>query len=149
MSVARAANVPVVLYDVPSRSSVAISDDTVARLHEASLIIGLKDATADLSRPTRLRVQCGDVFMQWSGDDATAPAHRAMGGIGCISVSANVVPALCVLMHRAWDNGDLGRFATLRDLLDRLHAYCSRRAIRSRSRRLPVSGCAATRCDCL
>jgi 4-hydroxy-tetrahydrodipicolinate synthase len=120
-AVAHAVHIPIVLYDVPSRSGVAISDDTVARLHDAELIIGLKDATADLSRPTRLRARCGDAFMQWSGDDATAPAYRAMGGIGCISVSANVVTALCALMHRAWDNGDLGRFATLRDLLDPLH----------------------------
>jgi 4-hydroxy-tetrahydrodipicolinate synthase len=125
-AIAHAANIPVVLYDVPSRSGVAITDDTVARLHDADLIIGLKDATADLSRPTRLRARCGDAFMQWSGDDATAPAYRAMGGIGCISVSANVVPALCALMHRAWDDGDLSRFATLRDLLDPLHAVLFR-----------------------
>jgi 4-hydroxy-tetrahydrodipicolinate synthase len=121
-AIAHATDLPIVLYDVPSRSGVAISDDTVARLHDAELIVGLKDATADLSRPTRLRARCGDAFMQWSGDDATAPAYRAMGGIGCISVTANVAPALCALLHRAWDNGDLGRFAALRDLLDPLHA---------------------------
>jgi 4-hydroxy-tetrahydrodipicolinate synthase len=121
-AVAHATNVPIVLYDVPSRSGVAISDDTVARLRDAELIVGLKDATADLSRPTRLRARCGDNFMQWSGDDATAPAHRAMGGIGCISVTANVAPALCALLHRAWDNGQQSRFAALRDLLDPLHA---------------------------
>ena len=121
-AVAHATDLPVVLYDIPSRSGVAITDDTVARLHDAELIVGLKDATADLSRPTRLRARCGDTFLQWSGDDATAPAHRAMGGIGCISVTANVAPALCSLMHRAWDNGDLVEFATLRDILDPLHA---------------------------
>jgi 4-hydroxy-tetrahydrodipicolinate synthase len=120
-AIAHAADLPVVLYDVPSRSGVAIADDTVARLHDAELIVGLKDATADLSRPTRLRARCGDAFMQWSGDDATAPGYRAMGGIGCISVTANVAPALCALLHRAWDNGDLSRFAALRDLLDPLH----------------------------
>ncbi len=79
-AIAHATDLPVVLYDVPSRSGVAITDDTVARLHDAELIVGLKDATADLSRPTRLRARCGDAFMQWSGDDATAPAYRAMGG---------------------------------------------------------------------
>jgi 4-hydroxy-tetrahydrodipicolinate synthase len=121
-AIAHATDLPVVLYDVPSRSGVAISDDTVARLRDAELIVGLKDATADLSRPTRLRARCGDAFLQWSGDDATAPAHRAMGGVGCISVTANVTPALCALLHRAWDSGDLGRFAALRDLLDPLHA---------------------------
>jgi 4-hydroxy-tetrahydrodipicolinate synthase len=121
-AIAHATNLPVVLYDVPSRSGVAISDDTVARLHDAELIVGLKDATADLSRPPRLPARCGDAFMQWSGDDATAPAYRAMGGIGCISVTANVAPALCALLHRAWDSGEHGRFAALRDLLDPLHA---------------------------
>ncbi len=121
-AIAHATDLPVVVYDVPSRSGVAIDDDTVARLHDAELIVGLKDATADLSRPTLLRARCGDDFMQWSGDDATAPAYRAIGGIGCISVTANVAPALCALLHRAWDNGDLRRFAALRDLLDPLHA---------------------------
>jgi len=120
-AVAHATDLPIVLYDVPSRSGVAIADDTVARLYEAQFISGLKDATADLSRPPRLRARCGDGFMQWSGDDATAPGYRAMGGPGCISVTANVTPALCALMHRAWDNGELGRFAALRDLLDPLH----------------------------
>jgi 4-hydroxy-tetrahydrodipicolinate synthase len=121
-AIAHATDLPIVLYDVPSRSGVAIADETVARLHEAQYILGLKDATADLSRPARLRARCGDRFMQWSGDDATAPAYRAMGGIGCISVTANVAPALCALLHSAWDNGDLARFSELRDLLDPLHA---------------------------
>jgi 4-hydroxy-tetrahydrodipicolinate synthase len=121
-AIAHATDLPIVLYDVPARSGVAIADDTVVRLHDAQLIVGLKDATADLSRPTRLRARCGEAFLQWSGDDATAPAYRAMGGIGCISVTANVTPALCALLHRAWDNGDGGKFAALRDLLDPLHA---------------------------
>jgi 4-hydroxy-tetrahydrodipicolinate synthase len=121
-AIAHATDLPIVLYDVPSRAGVAIADDTVARLFDAQYIVGLKDATADLSRPTRLRARCGEPLMQWSGDDATAPAYRAMGGIGCISVSANVAPALCALLHAAWDNGDLARFSELRDLLDPLHA---------------------------
>jgi 4-hydroxy-tetrahydrodipicolinate synthase len=125
-AIAHATDLPIVLYDVPSRSGVAIADDTVARLHDADLIIGLKDATVDLSRPTRLRARCGDAFAQWSGDDATAPAYRAMGGLGCISVTANVAPALCALLHRAWDRGDLDQFAAVRDLLDPLHAVLFR-----------------------
>lgn len=60
--------------------------------------------------------------MQWSGDEATAPAYRAMGGSGCISVTANVTPALCAMLHRAWDDRNFDRFAMLRDLLDPLHA---------------------------
>lgn len=121
-AIARATDLPVVLYDVPSRSGIGIQDDTVARLHDTALVVGLKDASADISRPVRLRARCGNAFMQWSGDDATAAAYRAMGGNGCISVTANVVPALCALLHRAWDNGDLGRFVALRDMLDPLNA---------------------------
>jgi 4-hydroxy-tetrahydrodipicolinate synthase len=120
-AIAHATDLPIVLYDVPSRAGVPIADDTVARLYDAQFIVGLKDATADLARPARLRARCGDRFMQWSGDDATAPAYRAMGGHGCISVTANVTPALCALMHAAWDHGDLARFAELRDQLDPLH----------------------------
>lgn len=120
-AIAHATDLPIVLYDVPSRSGVAISDDTVARLHDAELIVGLKDATADLSRPTRLRARCGNAFMQWSGDDATAPGYRAMGGAGCISVTANVTPALCAALHRAWEGGELDKFVALRDVLDPLH----------------------------
>jgi 4-hydroxy-tetrahydrodipicolinate synthase len=125
-AIAHATDLPVVLYDVPSRSGAAITDDTVARLHEAELIVGLKDATADVSRPTRLRARCGDAFMQWSGDDATAPGYRAMGGTGCISVTANVTPALCAMLHYAWDTGDLGKFTALRELLDPLHTVLCR-----------------------
>lgn len=121
-AIAQATKLPIVLYDVPSRSATAITDDVVNRLHQDRLIVGIKDATADLSRPPRLHARCGDGFMQWSGDDATAPAHRAMGGTGCISVTANVTPALCALLQRAWDNADLARFASVRDLLRPLHA---------------------------
>jgi 4-hydroxy-tetrahydrodipicolinate synthase len=101
---------------------VGITDDTVTRLYEAQYIVGINDATADLSRPARLRARCGLGLRQWSGDDATAPAYRAMGGHGCISVTANVTPALCALLHSAWDNGELARSAELRDLLDQLNA---------------------------
>jgi 4-hydroxy-tetrahydrodipicolinate synthase len=121
-AIAHAASLPVVLYDVPSRVGVAIADSTVARLFADELIVGLKDATADLSRPPRLRALCGAGLLQLSGDDATAAAHRAMGGAGCISVTANVAPTLCAAMHRAWDEGNLAEFARLRDQLDPLHA---------------------------
>lgn len=138
-AIAHATDLPIVLYDVPSRSGVAIADDTVVRLHDAQLIVGLKDATADLARPVRLRARCGDTFAQWSGDDATASAYRAMGGLGCISVTANVAPALCALMHRAWDSGALGRFAALRDLLDPLHT-----ALFAESNPIPVKAALAS-----
>jgi 4-hydroxy-tetrahydrodipicolinate synthase len=121
-AVAHETDLPIVLYDVPSRSAMPIADETIWRLHEAGHIVGLKDATADPGRPTRLRARCGERLMLWSGDDASAPAFRAMGGLGCISVTANVTPALCAAMHEAWDDGDLSRFAELRDLLDPLNA---------------------------
>lgn len=121
-AIAHAADLPVVLYDVPGRSGAAIADDTIAKLFEAELIMGVKDATADLSRPLRLRALCGEALRQLSGDDATAAGYRAMGGDGCISVTANVTPALCAQLHRAWDNGERRGFAAVRDRLHPLHA---------------------------
>jgi len=120
-AVAHAADLPVILYDVPGRVGVAIADETIARLFENGLVMAIKDAAGDLSRPVRLRALCGGDLLQFSGDDATAPAHRSMGGHGCISVSANLAPALCAQMHAAWDQVDLIEFARLRDLLAPLH----------------------------
>lgn len=114
-------NLPLIVYDVPGRVGVAINDETVAALFERGLAIGIKDATADLGRPGRLRALCGPTLVQLSGDDATAAAYRAAGGDGCISVTANLTPSLCGLMHRSWDDGDLASFAGIRDLLVPLH----------------------------
>jgi 4-hydroxy-tetrahydrodipicolinate synthase len=113
---------PVMLYDVPSRAAVAFTDETIARLWEEGAIAAIKDATADLARPTRLRGLCGPELLQFSGDDGTAAAHLAMGGMGCVSVTANVAPALCAALDDAWRAGDLHRFGELRDLLAPLHA---------------------------
>jgi 4-hydroxy-tetrahydrodipicolinate synthase len=121
-ALAQACGLPVILYDVPGRVGVAIADATVACLFADGLIVGIKDATADLSRPTRLRALCGNHLLQLSGDDATQLAYRAMGGHGCISVTANIVPGLCALLHRAWDAGDFTSVASLRDYLAPLHA---------------------------
>ncbi|MDR3537755.1 MAG: 4-hydroxy-tetrahydrodipicolinate synthase [Acetobacteraceae bacterium] len=137
-AIAHATDRPIVLYDVPSRVGVAIADATVAGLFEDQLIVALKDATADLSRPPRLRALCGSDLLQLSGDDATAPAYRAMGGAGCISVTANVAPALCAALHRAWDAGDLVTFGRLRDQLDPLHA-----ALFAESNPIPVKAALA------
>ena len=120
-AIARGADLPVILYDVPGRVGVAIKDETVATLFERGLIVGIKDATADLSRPPRLRALCGDGLRQLSGDDGTAAGYRAMGGHGCISVTANLVPALSAQLHEAWDRGDLTTFGRLRDLMAPLH----------------------------
>lgn len=121
-AIAHSADLPIVLYDVPGRSGVAIADDTIVKLFDAELIIGIKDATADLSRPPRLRALCGDGLIQLSGDDSTAAGYRAMGGDGCISVSANITPALCARLHHAWDIGDRNSFSAIRDLLHPLHS---------------------------
>lgn len=121
-AVGRAADLPVILYDVPSRTGVAIADATVARLFESGCVTAIKDATGDLARPSLLRGLCGPDLRQFTGEDATAAGYRAMGGDGCISVTANVVPALCAALHRAWEDGDLLRLARLRDLLAPLHA---------------------------
>lgn len=121
-AVAARSGLPVMLYDVPSRAAVAFTDETVARLWEEGAIAAIKDATADLARPMRLRRLCGAEFPQFSGDDGTAAAHLAMGGMGCVSVTANVAPGLCAALDAAWRAGDLHRFAELRDLLAPLHA---------------------------
>lgn len=120
-ALARATELPIIAYDVPSRTGVAIRDETVARLFKDELIVGIKDATADLGRPPRLRALCGDGLAQLSGDDATAAAYRAAGGHGCISVTANLTPALCALLHGSWDRGDIASFACVRDRLSPLH----------------------------
>ena len=120
-AVGHAAGLPVMLYDVPGRVGVAVADETVARLFEDGLITAIKDAAGDLSRPVRLRALCGEGLVQLTGDDATAAAHRAMGGHGCVSVTANVVPSLCARLHAAWDRGDLSDLARLRNLLAPLH----------------------------
>jgi 4-hydroxy-tetrahydrodipicolinate synthase len=118
---AHVSDLPLIVYDVPSRAGVAIKDETVATLFERGLAVGIKDATADLVRVPRLRALCGPDFPQLSGDDATAAAYRAAGGHGCISVTANVAPSLCASMHLAWASGDLATFARGRDLLAPLH----------------------------
>jgi 4-hydroxy-tetrahydrodipicolinate synthase len=121
-AIAHAVCLPIMLYDVPGRTASRIADETIARLFAQGLIGALKDATGDLARPPRLRALCGEGLGQFAGDDATAAAHRAMGGLGCVSVTANVAPSLCASLHSAWDGRDLEAFAWLRDLLNPLHA---------------------------
>jgi 4-hydroxy-tetrahydrodipicolinate synthase len=121
-AIAHSVDIPIIAYDIPARTGVMFTDETIARLAEAGHIAAIKDATADLSRPPRLGRLCGPALLQLSGDDATAAGYRAMGGDGCISVTANVVPALCAQLHAAWRIGDLPRFEDLRDRLAPLHA---------------------------
>ncbi len=98
--------IPVILYDVPSRTGCSLEIDTIVRLAKLPRIVGLKDATGDFTRTHRLRKLLGPQFRLLSGDDATALDFLAMGGDGCISVLSNVVPSLCVQLYAAWKRGD-------------------------------------------
>lgn len=116
-----AADLPIFIYNIPGRSVVDMSVATMARLAKLPNIVGVKDATADLSRPSRLLQEVGPDFIQLSGEDATALGFNAQGGVGCISVTANIAPALCSAMQTAWAKGDLQEAFRLRDVLSPLH----------------------------
>jgi 4-hydroxy-tetrahydrodipicolinate synthase len=107
--IAQSTGLPIILYDVPSRTACGLADETVVRLAEMPQFIGLKDATGDVTRPARLRSLIGTDFRLLSGDDATAPAFLAQGGDGCISVTSNVVPGLCRSMFLAYRHGQMLR----------------------------------------
>ena len=98
---------PIIIYDIPGRSVIKMNDTTMAKLAENELIVGVKDATADLTRPTRLQNIIGEDFIQLSGEDGTALAYLAAGGHGCISVTSNIAPKLLSRMHNAWKQGDI------------------------------------------
>jgi 4-hydroxy-tetrahydrodipicolinate synthase len=104
-----AVGIAVLLYDVPSRTGCALAGDTVARLAALPRVCGLKDATGDLARPTRLRARLGPGFRLLSGDDATALGFLARGGDGCISVVSNLAPDDCVALDEAWRRRDFSR----------------------------------------
>ncbi len=107
MNVADAAKIPLIIYDIPGRSIVKVLDETLVKLSENhELIVGIKDATADLSRPPRLINLIGSGYSQLSGEDATALPYLAAGGNGCISVSSNIVPGLLSQMHDAWNSNN-------------------------------------------
>jgi 4-hydroxy-tetrahydrodipicolinate synthase len=116
-----ATDIPIVIYNVPGRTVVDMSVETMARLAELPRVVGVKDATADLVRPLKTRVALGPDFCQLSGEDATITAFLAQGGVGCISVTSNVAPALCAQLHNAWQAGDLETVWKLRDQLMPLH----------------------------
>jgi 4-hydroxy-tetrahydrodipicolinate synthase len=121
-AIAESSGLPVILYDVPARTACALADETIVRLAELPRCIGLKDATGHVSRPLRLRALLGSQFRLLSGDDATAFAFLAQGGDGCISVTANVAPALCQAMYLAWRQGDTVRAHELATVAGRLTA---------------------------
>jgi 4-hydroxy-tetrahydrodipicolinate synthase len=103
--IAGSTGLPVILYDVPSRTACGLADETIARLAGLPGVIGLKDAAGDATRPTRLRPLVGTDFRLLCGDDALALAYFAHGGDGCVSVTSNVAPGLCRNMFLAWRQG--------------------------------------------
>lgn len=120
-AVAAAADLPNIVYNIPGRSVVDISVETMARLAKIPNIVGVKDATCDLARPLRTRLTAGTDFCQLSGEDITVAAFLAQGGEGCISVTSNVAPKLCAEMHAAWRDRDDETFNRIRDRLAPLH----------------------------
>ncbi|ADE38785.1 4-hydroxy-tetrahydrodipicolinate synthase [Candidatus Puniceispirillum marinum] len=107
-AVATAVDVPVIVYDIPGRSIVRVSDDNLCRMaKDFSNICGIKDATSDVARPTKLQTLLGHGFAQMSGEDATTLPYLAAGGHGAISVTSNIAPQLVAEMHQAWQAGDI------------------------------------------
>ena len=112
---------PIVIYNIPGRSAVDMSVATMAELAKLPMIVGVKDSTGDLSRVPKQRMTCGTDFVQLSGEDATALGFNAHGGVGCISVTANVAPRLCADFQTATLTGDYAQALTLLDRLMPLH----------------------------
>ncbi len=114
--------IPVVLYNVPARTITDISVETMARLAKLEAVVAVKDATGNLARVSAQREACGADFIQLSGNDDMALGFNAMGGLGCISVTANVAPKLCADFQRAIREGKWDDALALQDRLFPLHA---------------------------
>jgi 4-hydroxy-tetrahydrodipicolinate synthase len=112
---------PIIIYNIPPRSVVDMTPATMGELAKHPNIIGVKDATADLSRVPQQRITCGTDFIQLSGEDPTALGFNAHGGRGCISVTANVAPKLCAEFQEATLAGDFATALTIQDRLQPLH----------------------------
>ena len=112
---------PIVIYNIPGRSVVDMTPETMGELAKHEMIVGVKDATGDLARVPNQRLSCGTDFVQVSGEDPTAIGFNAQGGIGCISVTANVAPALCAQMQTATLSGDYAGALAINDRLMPLH----------------------------
>ena len=114
-------NLPLIIYNIPPRSVVDMSIDTMDRLAKLPRVAGVKDATGDLVRPLKTRIAIGEKFCQLSGEDGTALAFNAQGGVGCISVTANIAPRLCADMQAAWRTGDMDKAQELNIRLIPVH----------------------------
>ena len=121
-SIAKATSLPVIIYSVPGRTVVDIQVDTLKRLRaECPNVVGIKDATADMSKATMTRAALGNEFIMLSGEDITALGFNAHGGRGCISVTSNVAPKLCSAFQAACQAGDFATALTIQDRLAPLH----------------------------
>src|SRR6188508_1451356 len=112
-----AIGIPIIIYNIPPRSVIDMSVETMTRLFELKNIAGVKDATASMVRVSQQRAAMGEEFNQLSGEDATVLGYMAHGGHGCISVTANVAPRLCAEFHAAWQKGDVKTALKLHDKL--------------------------------
>ena len=121
-AIADAVDLPMFIYNIPGRSIVNMSDDTMARLAEMPGVVGVKDATADIARVSSQRLRMGPDFIQLSGEDSTALALMAHGGHGCISVTANLAPRACAEFQSACLERDFGAALEYQDRLMPLHA---------------------------
>ena len=121
VTIADAVDIPIILYNIPARAIVGINVDTMARLSKHRNIIGVKDATANLTRPSLERLACGKDWLMLSGEDGTALGYNAHGGQGCISVTANLAPRLCAEFQAACAAGDYAKARAYQDRLMPLH----------------------------
>jgi 4-hydroxy-tetrahydrodipicolinate synthase len=120
-SIHDAVDIPIVVYNVPGRTVVDIAAETMARLARLANVVGVKDATGDMSRAARQRALCGEKFMMLSGDDGSALGFNAYGGAGCISVTANVAPRQCAALQAACARGDFAAARVIDAQLSALH----------------------------
>jgi 4-hydroxy-tetrahydrodipicolinate synthase len=116
-----AADIPIIIYNIPGRSVIDMTPATMGELAKLPRIVGVKDATGDLARVSQQRATCGADFCQLSGEDATALGFNAHGGVGCISVTANVAPRLCAEFQQATLAGDYAKALEYQDKLMPLH----------------------------
>ena len=121
-TLAEASSLPIVVYNVPGRTVTDITVETLARIAELPTVVGIKDASGALARVAAHRIACGPDFVQLSGNDDMALGFLAMGGVGTISVTANVAPRLFAEFHEAWLAGDSAKALALQDRLYPLHA---------------------------
>ncbi len=117
-----ATSLPIIIYNIPGRSVADMSVETMARLAELPRIVGVKDATGNIARVAQQRLACGGDFIQLSGNDDMAVGFNAQGGVGAISVSANVAPRLCAQLQEACLRGDYAAALAINDRLQPLHA---------------------------